>query len=127
MKGWLVDSDIWIDALRGHAAAQAWLEAEADAVEISAATVAELFAGARTPRKQREVERLLEPFPPLPLDGDLARRAGRRVAALAAKGINIGLVDGINAELALATERKIATGNLAHYPGVPAAIPYPRG
>jgi predicted nucleic acid-binding protein len=67
----LVDSDIFVDHLRGRHRFQPGK----DAVHYSAVTRAELFAGRGT--EERRVRRLLEPFTELAVDRNVAERGGR--------------------------------------------------
>jgi len=67
----LVDSDVFVDHLRGVRR----FERGGDEVHYSAVTRAELFAGRAT--EERRVRRLLEPFSELPVDRAVAERAGR--------------------------------------------------
>jgi toxin FitB len=67
----LIDSDVFVDHLRGHRK----LVVGSDDVHYSAITRAELFSGRGT--EERHVRRLLEPFIELPVDRDVAERAGK--------------------------------------------------
>lgn len=67
----LLDSDIFVDHLRGHRR----LTVGADTIHYSSVTRAELFAGRGT--EERRVRRLLEPFTELVVDRPVAERAGR--------------------------------------------------
>jgi Predicted nucleic acid-binding protein, contains PIN domain len=67
----LVDTDIFIDHLRGSAK----LAVAGDRVHYSTVTRSELFAGHGA--EERRITRLLEPFTELPVDRAVAERAGR--------------------------------------------------
>jgi predicted nucleic acid-binding protein len=67
----LVDSDVFVDHLRGRHR----FRPGKDAVYYSVITRAELFAGRGT--EERRVRRLLEPFTEMALDRNLAERGGR--------------------------------------------------
>lgn len=67
----LIDSDIFVDHLRGN---QRFAPGQ-DEVSYSAVTRAELFAGRSS--EERRVRRVLEPFNELPVDRAIAERAGR--------------------------------------------------
>lgn len=66
----LVDTDIFIDHLRGAAA----LDAGSHRLHYSVITRAELFAGSRA---SDNVARLLTPFRELPVGREIAERGGR--------------------------------------------------
>lgn len=67
----LVDSDVVVDHLRGHRR----LVVGGDDVHYSVITRAELYAGRGT--EERRVNTLLAPFAELPVDREIAQRAGR--------------------------------------------------
>jgi predicted nucleic acid-binding protein len=67
----LVDSDVFVDHLRGRHR----FRPGKDAVYYSVITRAELFAGRGT--EERRVRRLLEPFTEMAVDRSLAERGGR--------------------------------------------------
>lgn len=67
----LVDSDVFVDHLRGHRR----FAAGRDEVHYSSITRAELFAGREA--DEQKLRRLLEPFTELPVDRAIAERAGR--------------------------------------------------
>jgi toxin FitB len=67
----LVDSDVFVDHLRGRRR----LPIGVDDVHYSSVTRAELFAARGT--VERRVRSVLEPFTELPVDGVVAERAGR--------------------------------------------------
>lgn len=67
----LVDSDVFVDHLRGH---RRFVPGR-DTVHYSSVTRAELFAGRAT--QEAVVRRLLEAFVELPVDRPVAERAGR--------------------------------------------------
>ncbi len=66
----LVDTDVLIDHLRGQA-----FEPGSDRVFCSVITRGELFAGTGT--DEEAVRRLLAPLVEIPVDRDLAEKAGR--------------------------------------------------
>jgi toxin FitB len=67
----LLDSDVFVDHLRGHRC----IVAGTDAVHYSSITRAELFAGHAS--EERRVRRVLEPFSELLVDRAVTERAGR--------------------------------------------------
>lgn len=71
-KALLVDTDIFVDHLRG---ARRLLLGSGDEVSYSVVTRCELFAGSRT--HERVVRELLAPFTERPIGRAIAERAGR--------------------------------------------------
>ncbi len=67
----LIDTDVFIDHLRGNRP----LRPGSNVVHYSVVTRCELFAGRRTDEKV--VRELLEPFEELAVDREVAERAGR--------------------------------------------------
>jgi toxin FitB len=97
----LVDSDVFVDHLRG----QRRFAPGKDEVYVSSVTRAELFAGRGT--EERRVRRLLEPFAELPVGRPVAERAGRIRRTLA-----IGLADALIAATAIQHRLLLVTRNL---------------
>ena len=71
MADLLVDTDVFIDHLRGSRK----IEEGADRFHYSVVTRCELFAGHET--EEETIKRLLEPFQEMPVDRNVAERAGR--------------------------------------------------
>lgn len=72
----LVDTSILVDFLRGHQAAQAWLERfSADELAISVITAAELVAGCRNRREQKQVVADLASFPMVMISAEVSETA----------------------------------------------------
>lgn len=72
----LIDTSIFIDLLRGHAPARAWLDSlVAGDGAISAVTFAELVAGCAKPEEQQAVEKELSGLPILWLNESLSQVA----------------------------------------------------
>jgi tRNA(fMet)-specific endonuclease VapC len=125
--GTLIDTSVLIAAERGEIDLDAIIEAEGDDdVAIASVCAAELLHGphrlpnavART-RVERAVENLLDQFPILMFDMDIARVHARLSADLAVKGAQIGAHDLIIAATALATDARIATRDLRSFPRIP--------
>jgi len=73
---YLVDTTILIDFLRGNQAANAWLKHFAeDELALSVVTAAELVAGCRNRREQKQVEKELEQYPLILVSGAISASA----------------------------------------------------
>ncbi len=105
----LVDSDVFVDHLRGHRR----FEPGKDSIHYSSVTRAELFAGRGT--DERRVRRLLEPFVELPVDRAVAERAGRLRRAA-----DIRLPDALIAATAAEHRLVLVTRNERHFSGLKA-------
>lgn len=103
----LVDSDVFIDHLRGHRR----FEPGRDEVYYSAVTRAELFAGRGT--AERRVRRLLDPFIELPVDRAVAERAGRLL-----RTSDLRLPDVLVAATAAHHRLVLVTRNMRHFSSV---------
>ena len=114
----LVDTDVLIDYLRGHPAAIALMEENADSIVLSAMTVAEVYAGVRGDTdgaEQVALAQLLGLFPVIPLDMDIARSGGlyRRDYG---RSHGVGLADAVIAATAVFSGASLKTLNVRHYP-----------
>jgi toxin FitB len=103
----LVDSDVFVDHLRGHRR----FEPGHDEVHYSSVTRAELFAGRGT--EERRIRRLLEPFIELPVDRAVAERAGRM-----RRTSDVRLPDALIAATATEHRLLLITRNARHFSGV---------
>jgi toxin FitB len=102
----LVDTDIFIDHLRGAAP----LVPGRNRLHYSVITRAELFAGSSA---TAIVTRLLSPFREIPLDRDVAERAGR-----IKRELDIPMPDALIAASALEHRLTVATRNRRQFEGV---------
>ncbi len=82
-----------------------------DEVHYSVVTRAELFAGRAT--EERRVRRLLGPFVQVPVDTDIAERAGRL-----RRESGLRLADALIAATALEHRLTLVTRNVADFAGV---------
>ena len=118
MNGFVVDTDIIIEVLRARdeRILRAWRELadSSDAVLYSAITVAELWHGVR-PHEEDSVSRLLDALICLPVDGEIARRAGEYLKRFRpSHGMELG--DAIIAASAAVSGCALWTRNRKHYP-----------
>ena len=104
----LVDSDVFVDHLRGHRR----FEPGRDSVHYSSVTRAELFAGHAT--DERRVRQLVEPFIELPVDRAIAERAGRL-----RRTRDVRLGDALIAATAAEHRLQVVTRNQRHFARLP--------
>ena len=103
----LVDTDVFIDHLRGARR----LSPRGDALHYSVITRAELFAGRGT--EEPVVDQLLAPFAELPVDRAVAERAGRL-----RRGAALRMPDALIAATAIEHDCVLVTRNLTDFEGV---------
>src|SRR2546426_12070473 len=72
----LIDTDILIDYLRGEPRALAYLRGGHGTLSVSCLTLAELYAGVRDGIEREALLRLESLLEPIPVDRDIAVRAG---------------------------------------------------
>ncbi len=72
----LIDTDVLIDYLRDRAESVQYLESLAPPLAVSAVTVAELYAGVRDGDERLVLDRFIDSFQVIPVDGPIAVRAG---------------------------------------------------
>jgi predicted nucleic acid-binding protein len=120
----LVDTDVLINHLRGHAATRNWLErARADGpLAVSVVTVAELTGGMRT-GERKDVWRLLSAFQAVGVSELVARRAGEFMRAYRRGHSGIALGDYLIAATAAELGADLATMNVKHFPMFPGLLP----
>jgi len=108
MADLLVDTDIFIDHLRG-ARVIPW---QHNRVFYSVVTRAELFAGSKV--NERDVREVLSGFTEIAVDRALAEVAGRL-----RRRVQLALPDALVAATALEHRLALATRNLRHFSHVP--------
>ncbi len=108
MADLLVDTDVFVDHLRGHRA----LTVGSDRLFYSTITRAELFAGRAT--QEDAVRLLLSPFAEVAVDRAIAERAGRLRRELA-----IVLPDALIAATALERQLTLVTRNVGDFAPIP--------
>lgn len=113
----LVDTDVLIAHLRGHAAADGWLHAARTqgGLAASAVTVTELLGGMRSPERHA-VTRLLATLSVQPVTIPIARQAGTLMQRFRASHSGIGLGDYLIAATSLEMGLALATLNVRHFP-----------
>lgn len=111
----LVDTDVWIDYLRGHQLAIACVRQLPERVWISAVSVAELYAGVREGAEREALALLISTLDVADLTADIAARGGllRRDYG---RSHGVGLSDALIAATALELDLQLLTLNVKHYP-----------
>lgn len=114
----LVDTDVWIDFLRGHPQAVRFVKNLPDQVAISAVSVAELHVGVREGAERQALAELLSTLEVLDLTSAIAQQGGllRRDYG---RSHGVGLNDALIAATALTHDLQLCTLNVKHYPALP--------
>jgi predicted nucleic acid-binding protein len=114
---WLVDTDVLIDYLRGHAKAIAFLEKTIIASEcyISTITIAELYVGVREGKEKQVLDLFIQQFRVAELDQMIAQ-AGGLYKRDYGKSHGVGLADAIIAATSAILNLKLVTLNRKHFP-----------
>lgn len=117
----VADSDVLIDALRGHGGAAERLDRalESGTLATTAITAFELRSGARSEKVSQKVETLLAALEIFPFDEAAADRAAEVRRSLEADGVPIGMADYMIAGVCLARSASLMTRNRAHFERVP--------
>ena len=113
----LIDTDVWIDYLRGHPQAIACVKKLPERVWISAVSVAELHAGVREGAERDALTLLLSTLEVADLTTEIAARGGllRRDYG---RSHGVGLNDALIAATALELDLQLLTLNVKHYPAL---------
>lgn len=112
---YLVDSDILIDALRGHAGARDFLRKHMGVLAISVLSVAELHAGARNKKEEKQLAGFLSLFSCHPVGIEIAHLGGHYRQRYG-KSHGTGLVDAMIAATTQLLDIPLVTRNKKHYP-----------
>lgn len=111
----LIDTDVLVDFLRGHAGAGALLREHAGDLVLSSIVVAELFAGARNASEQSVLDDVVGVLPVVPVSAAIARDAGL-LKQRYHRSHGTGLGDAVVAATALSLGAALKTLNVKHYP-----------
>ncbi len=111
----LLDTDVAVDIIRGHAPALAWLQGLGPApLGLPGLVVMELLQGCRNKAEQQRVERFCQPYLlywPNQADCQSALQdfGSYRLSH------NLGLLDSLIAHIAVGLNEPLATFNVKHY------------
>ncbi len=111
----LLDTDVLVDYLRGYLPARDLVVREAETIAVSAITVAELFAGARTPEEERDLDEVFEAVPVIPVTAAIARQAGRLKRRFG-RSHGVGIADAVIAATAQLHTMDLCTLNVRLFP-----------
>lgn len=117
----LLDASVLIDHLRGNRAARRALAAAVEEGQRLAASVVvkvEVLAGMR-PAEERATRRLLDALDWIPVDDDIAERAGRLANLYLASHPGVDPVDHIIAATVELHDAALWTRNIKHFPMFP--------
>ena len=111
----LVDTDVWIDYLRGHPQAIKCVKQLPERVWISAVSVAELHVGVREGTEREALTQLLSTLKVVDVNAVIATRGGllRRDYG---RSCRVGLNDALIGATALEMQLQLLTLNVKHYP-----------
>lgn len=126
LTGYLLDTTVMIDWLRGYRATVAWLRAQVEVgsdLVLSPITIMEVMAGTRPPARLEQRQRLMA-FPTAPIDFEAGALAGEMLFDLRRQGRPTGMADCLLAAQARLLGLALATSNPAHFPD--AAVVDPR-
>ncbi|MDO5625245.1 MAG: type II toxin-antitoxin system VapC family toxin [Pseudomonadota bacterium] len=112
---WLIDTNIFIDYSRNHAAAVQWLESHYADCAVSTLSVAEYEQGIRHEHERLMFERFCDAVPVLPVTRSIAVRGGAW-ALQYRKSHGSGLFDCLIAATALEHGLQMSTLNVKHFP-----------
>ncbi|MBI5877212.1 MAG: type II toxin-antitoxin system VapC family toxin [Chloroflexi bacterium] len=125
--GWLLDTSILIDLLRGNARARRWIDSlPAPSRMVSVITAVELLAGCRNQSEQRAIERELSFYELVWIDEDISRSA-LDLYRQHHLSHGVGFLDCVIAATAAVRSLRLATLNLKHFsplPGVQTEAPF---
>ena len=113
----LVDTDVWIDFLRGTPQAVAFVSKLPNDVAISSISVAELYAGVRDGVESQALKDLLDTLEIIDLNRDIAQ-AGGLIRREHGKAHGVGLNDALIAATAVNRKACLYTLNIKHYPSL---------
>jgi predicted nucleic acid-binding protein len=110
----LLDTDVMVDVLRGHAPAVAWITNYALPISIPGLVAMELLQGCRNLQEQQRLERELSRFAfHWPSVAD-CQRAYHDFAAIRLS-TGLGLLDSLIGHTAVGLNEPLATFNVKHY------------
>jgi hypothetical protein len=114
----LLDTSILVPILRKNEAALAWFESNAGGPRMSVVSLTELYLGIRRQKEERDLVELEQLVRPLPVDRDIAVRAGVFVRHYGPSH-SVEIPDALIAATAEHHELRLATLNVKHFPMFP--------
>ena len=117
----LVDTTIVVDWLRAPTPRLLQIIQENQAA-ICGVTVAEIYAGARTPKDFADYDKALSVFANLTIPHDIWPKLGRNLAALGAKGVTVPLSDALIATVAIDVTLEVWQHD-RHFPDMAKILP----
>ena len=123
MTSFLLDTDVLVDFLRGHAPAVQWMRDRRERPLVSVISIAELRAGMR-PGEEAALESLFAALIVIPVDESTARHAGdlRRKFG---PSHGTGLADALIAASSIMNDVRLVSLNAKHYPMIESLVqPY---
>jgi len=115
MSGVLVDTNILIDYLRGLKPAASYLENSSDTLSISALSLAELHAGARSQAEREAIRDFVMSFDVLAADAQICGIGGD-FRAQYGPSHGVDLIDGLIAATSQVHQLPLVTLNRRHFP-----------
>ena len=113
----LIDTDVWIDFLRGEPQALSFVKQLPNEVAISSISVAELYAGVRDGSESQALSELLDTLEVIELNRDIAQIGGL-IRRDMGKSHGLGLNDALIAATAVYRHACLYTLNIKHYPSL---------
>ena len=113
----LVDTDVWIDLLRGHPLAVACVRELKGRVFISSVSVAELYVGVREGSERAALDDLISTLDVVDLTPTIAMRGGL-IRRDFGRTHGVGLNDALIAASVIEHSLYLLTLNVKHYPGL---------
>jgi predicted nucleic acid-binding protein len=114
----LLDTSVLVPILRKNEAALAWFAQNAGDGRMSVVSLTELYLGIRRQREERDLVELERWVRPLPVERDIAVRAGVFVRHYGASH-SVEIPDAIIAATAEHHGLRLATLNIRHFPMFP--------
>lgn len=111
----LLDTDVLVDFLRGHAEALAFVNAHSGRIILSSIVVAELYAGVKGNAEQAVLDDFVSLFRVIPVSAEIAKTGGLYKRDYG-KSHGVGLADAVLAATAEAESAELKTLNTKYYP-----------
>jgi predicted nucleic acid-binding protein len=122
--GFLIDTDVLIEYLRGRKPAIEYLECLELKPSVSVISVAELYSGVRNKQESDALDLFLQAFDIIEVNLEIARQGGYYRKTYGPSN-GIGLADALIAATAGMHDLELVTFNLKHYPMIlNVRIPY---